>query len=376
MQPLAARPVFLWFAGAALAALLIQLFFFFRYFSAIAFHKAVKEDLKINHPVSVVVCVRNNLDNIKRLLESLLVQKHSRYEIIVVDDRSKDEVYEYLLELKEHNPLIYHIRIDHTPERLNEKKYALTMGIKGAKYKHIVFTDDDCLPVSENWLNEMQARFTTGKTIVLGYSPYSRYPGLLNSLIRFETFYAGMQYIGCALRGSAYMGVGRNLAYTKQLFLDMKGFYKHVSIRGGDDDLFINRAATTTNTAVCISAESFVFSEPKHTFEEWFTQKKRHYSVGKYYRLRDKFRLGLLSLSYAGFWLCLPVLGFSEQLWYWAVAALITRQLSMSILYLFAAKKLGEKFNMFSLMGLDFLYVFCFIYFSLSGLLARRISWD
>ena len=83
---------------------------------------------------------------------------------------------------------------------------------------------------------------------MLGYGAYEHQKGFLNKIIRFETFIAALQYLSYALNKMAYMGVGRNLAYQKDLFYAFKGFQDHYKVISGDDDLFVNQAANKNNT--------------------------------------------------------------------------------------------------------------------------------
>ncbi len=98
------------------------------------------------------------------------------------------------------------------------------------------------------------------------------------------------------------MGVGRNLAYRKSFFMEQKAFCGLWQILGGDDDLFVNRHARPKNTAVVIHPESITLSVPKSNFKAYYLQKKRHYQAGKYYKAKDKFKLGLYAASHLLFW--------------------------------------------------------------------------
>ena len=100
-------------------------------------------------------------------------------------------------------------------------------GVKGAKYDVLVLTDADCKPASNEWLLEIATRFTAGKEIVLGYGPYMKRAGFLNRLVRFDTAWIGMSYFSMALAKLPYMGVGRNMAYMKELFNRVHGFKSH-----------------------------------------------------------------------------------------------------------------------------------------------------
>src|SRR5581483_1786901 len=135
------------------------------------------------------------------------------------------------------------------------KKFALTMGIKASKNEYLLFTDADCRPASANWITRMAVNFNRSTEIVLGYSPYQSAGGLLNSFIRFETIRTAINYLSAALAGNPYMGIGRNLAYTKTLFFKNKGFASHMHVMSGDDDLFVNENATAGNTTIEIHPE-------------------------------------------------------------------------------------------------------------------------
>ena len=204
------------------------------------------------------------------------------------------------------------------------KKFPLSMGIKTAKFEILLLTDADCIPATEHWLQQMQAAFEDGIEIVLGYGPYHKQKGMLNRLIRFETFHTAIQYLSYALAGKPYMGVGRNLAYRRDIFFRNKGFSAFNHIPSGDDDLFINRAANAKNTAIVINKEAHTLSDPKRTWSEWMEQKTRHYTTGKYYKGIHKFLLGLYSVSHFFFYPLL-IAGFFLVDWRLVLPVLILK---------------------------------------------------
>lgn len=283
----------------------IQLIYILFVFSRTAFYRQPDyESPSVTDGVTIVVCARNELDNLTELLPLLENQSYPTFEVLVMDDRSTDGTTEYLengiAELRH----VRFIKIDKEHEHVTPKKYALTIALKKALYPSVLLTDADCRPASQNWLATMVAPLTqTEKSIVLGFSPYEQQPGFLNLLIRSETLYTAVQYFSLALAGRPYMGVGRNLGYRTQLFFDNRGFYTHMNVLGGDDDLFINEVATKQNTAICLDSDTFTWSKPKETWADWRIQKRRHLNVGKHYKSGHKIRLGLLTGSYVLSWL-------------------------------------------------------------------------
>ncbi|MCD8540169.1 MAG: glycosyl transferase family 2, partial [Leadbetterella sp.] len=171
---------------------------------------------------------------------------------------------------------------------------------------------------SDQWISRMMAQVTEGKEIVLGFSRYRYIPGGLNALIRYETFQTALQYLSFALSGVPFMGVGRNLMYKKDLFWKNGGFSGHNMLLSGDDDLFVNKAASKANVSVSITPESQTTSIPKTTWREWYVQKKRHLSVGKKYKMRDRITLGLLWISGIFSWMLLLPVFFIFPFWFTA----------------------------------------------------------
>ena len=276
----------------------IQLFYYLFYFSRLAFYKPRKKESSQQHPVSVIICARDEAANLAKNLPLILQQQYkTTHEVVVVNDNSYDDS-KYVLEyLAKPFKQLRAVELVQEAKLIPGKKFPLSMGIKEAKHEIVLLTDADCYPSSPNWIEKMQEGFYNGKEIVLGYGAYEKKPDLLNKLIRLETFHTALQYLSYALAGNAYMGVGRNLSYKKELFFRNKGFSAHNHIPGGDDDLFINTVAGKGNTSVILDKETFTFSEPKETWGDWIRQKTRHYSTGKYYKGKHKFLLGLYAFT-------------------------------------------------------------------------------
>jgi cellulose synthase/poly-beta-1,6-N-acetylglucosamine synthase-like glycosyltransferase len=257
---------------------------------------------------------------------------------------------------------------------MNGKKFALTLGIKAAKHDWVLLTDSDCRPAS-HWISGMAQHFLPDKNIVIGFSPYQKQPGLLNLFIRFESFLTAIQYVGFALTGRPYMGVGRNLAYRRSLFLGSKGFNDHQEVMGGDDDLFVNQHAEKGKVGVAVGSQVLVHSVPKPTLREFYYQKLRHLSVGKRYKPGDRFLLGMFSVTWIFSTLILAVVPF---LGFQAITVggfIVLRWIMLSTLFNVAARKLGEPFEGWKVPFLDFIYAFYYLVAAPMALVSKRVRW-
>lgn len=324
-----------------IAIVFIQLFYYLGIFGKFAFAKPQDVTPK-NIPVSVIVCAKNEEENVKKFIPLLAEQNYPDFEIVLIDDASSDETLEVFEEFESKYPNIRLVKVENN-EAWGNKKYALTLGIKAAKKDYLLFTDADCYPTSKEWITTMVSQFSTEKTIVLGYGGYEKIErSLLNKIIRFETVLTAVQYFSWAKAGLPYMGVGRNLAYKKEEFFNVNGFIDHIQVRSGDDDLFINQAANKLNTTISYSPESFTYSKPKESFKDWFTQKRRHVSTAQYYKFFDKFQLGVFFLSQLFFFLSVIILLAFQFQWITVVAILATRYTVVWTVIGFSAGKLKE----------------------------------
>ena len=326
-------------------------------------------------PVSVVVCAHDEEANLRELVPLLLQQEYPEFEVIIIDDRSNDNTFDWLLAETQKDHRLKMVHVNRTPPHTNEKKYAITLGIRSARFDRILLTDADCRPVSPRWIQNMSEGFTDQTKFVIGFSPYSKAPGLLNSFIRFESLITGVQYISFALLGYPYMGVGRNLAYRKTFFMDQKGFHDYLSVTGGDDDLFVNRHAKGVNTVVKLGPDSLVQSIPKKSWRSFFHQKVRHLSVGKLYRFPHRFLLGIFSASWLLFWFTMPLLFFFPDQVSIALAALFIRPLVLMMVVKRFSKTSGQPFEAWMVPLLDFIYAFYYLVTGLVAIRSKKVRW-
>lgn len=355
---------------------LVQVFYYSFFYSRVAFYKEKKKQQSQQHPVSVIICARDEDENIARYLPGVLVQNYaSTHEVIVVNDNSVDDSKYILEELQKTFKLLQVVNLTQEAKLISGKKYPLSIGIKEARHEIVLLTDADCVPASEFWIQKMQDAFVNGTEIVIGYGAYNKRPGLLNKIIRFETFHSALQYLSFALAGNPYMGVGRNLSYKKDVFIRNKGFSSINHIPGGDDDLFINKVATGRNTAVVIDKDAITLSQPKRNFSEWLRQKNRHYSTSRYYKKGNKFLLALYSLSQF-FYYPLLVSCFLLYNWKWVLLVFAVRFLLQAFVFYKSMKKLNEADLWPLFLLFDIWMFFYYIIFAPSLWKKPRVSWN
>lgn len=355
---------------------MIQLFYYLWFYLAPSLYRSTEKN-ESKAPVSVIICARNEAENLRNFLPSVLEQDYPSYEVIVVNDCSEDNSYDVLGHLLMQYPHLRISSINKDPKFTHSKKFAQFIGIKAAANEILLFTDADCQPESDKWLEKMTSNFTGQIDFVLGYGGYLHENGFLNKYIRYDSMFIAMHYLGMAIRGIPYMGVGRNLAYKRSVFFTNKGFGIHNHTISGDDDLFVNANASKLNTRVEFGPGTHTRSVPASNIAEWIKQKQRHLTTAGFYRIRDKFLLSLEPLSRILFYTLFILLVSSLYLWPFVISVFGLRLIVQITVLALTEKKLNERGLLLNSIIFDIFspIINSALYFSTFHNRSRRTTW-
>ncbi|PLW93742.1 MAG: glycosyl transferase family 2 [Marinilabiliales bacterium] len=330
--------------GSLASSVFIFLFYYFVFFSRLAWYKEKTPKKQRLPSVSIVIAAKNEYLNLKENLPFILTMDYPDYEVIVVDDHSQDDTNELLADFKLMYSRLKVLTLKDSLTFFEGKKFPLSIGIKEAKNEVLLLTDADCKPASNDWIKHMVSQYDENTELVLGYGKfYRRKWSLLSMLVRYDTLHSAIQYFSAALSGFPYMGVGRNLSYKRRLFLESDGFTSHYDVISGDDDIFVSQHARKKNCRICLRPQSFVYSRSKKRLGSWWHQKKRHFTTGKHYRFGTKLYLGLYHLNT----LLFPAIAITVLLLKYNIlisgSLILMKVVSQWIIFGKAAGKLKEK---------------------------------
>lgn len=302
-------------AGATLLFFLVQLvFYFFIYRKPYSYEKKRQaepvRDIELPS-VSVIISSKNESEALQENLPFILDQDHPNFEVIVVNSGSTDETDMVLKAAENKYPNLYHTYVPAEAEGINERKLSLTLGIKAAKNDVLLFTDAYCKPCSNQWIREMSSGFKDGKEIVLGYCKLiidRKKP--MRNFILYDNLMHNLKFLSMAIAKKPFMGIGRNLAYKKELFFKHKGFSSVLNVEGGEDDLFINKIANGKNTVVCISPRGMTETQVVQRFFTWRAFKSKYLYTKQFYKGMAPFIFGCETFSKYAFYIAVLFTGF------------------------------------------------------------------
>jgi glycosyltransferase involved in cell wall biosynthesis len=356
-----------------LFAFVMQFYYYSGVFGRVAYYSKKKRSFStLQQPVSIIICARNEQVALRENLKRLLEQNYPEYEVIVVNDCSEDDSEVVLASMQEQYPHLIFRTIVKDEIFKHNKKMALGVGIKAARYDLLLFTDADCCPANENWLDGMQRHFTEKISIVLGYTR------LTNNArwIRADRFMHALHYLGKALKHKPYMGVGSNLGYRKNLFFDNKGFDMRIIGNLREDRVFINKVATSDNTDVAISPDEITVSALHITPGRW--RRERHEELRSFTLCSKGSRYPELAevlyrlLFYAGLAVAI-VLFFSELIVLLALGGVFLLRMFIQLTIFFKAQRhLGDKGLPFMLLLWDLVFPFVYISMIFTSKIRRK----
>jgi cellulose synthase/poly-beta-1,6-N-acetylglucosamine synthase-like glycosyltransferase len=353
--------VFWTFCGILFINLLYTIFIYGKF----AFFKQ-KNATNFAEGISVIIAARNEADNLFENLPYILEQQYPLFEVIIINHQSTDESAYILNAFSQQYKNLKIIEVEKSKHLRPGKKLPITLGVKAAKYEYLIFTDADCRPKGFDWLQKMANGFNNNKEIVLGFGPYYKSKGFLNQVIRFDTTWIAINYFSMALNRLPYMGVGRNMGYTKKIFNSVHGFKDHYAVSSGDDDLFIQQAAKNKNYAIVIEESSFTYSSPHQHWDRWLLQKSRHYTTTPFYGVIKKTMLGIYPLTSILAWLTFVILMFNNDFRWISLGVFMFVTIIKWIILAKCFSNLKEKSFHYLLPFYDLIYTFLmpFVYYS------------
>jgi glycosyltransferase involved in cell wall biosynthesis len=336
---------------------LIQLYYYLFIFRKVGLKQRKDIREQVEEPVSVILCVQDDGDNLSKILPLLLEQNYPEYEVVVVDDNSSDDSEEVLKLAKKRYP---HLQIRNlvANNSVYGKSVVLGVGIKAAKYDRLIITDVVCRP-STDWLKAVSTGF--GSEIVTGYTRYIA----VDKFVRIANYYESLFRLGYALNRKPYTASGENESFRKELFFE-KGFNPLLRKIEKVEQVFFNSAMNKKNTAVVLLPDAIVESEKSLSFYNWRLEcsinlfSQRLFRKGsRYVKLPEIVSKTVFYLSFV-----VSIVMTAGVVWMWIsiVGMFLLRLMIQIFVFTLTQKRLGEKNLVMHTLLWDFHSIVVYLY--------------
>ncbi|NNE26758.1 MAG: glycosyltransferase [Saprospiraceae bacterium] len=281
-------------------SLMIQVVYWYGVFNRLKRKSGRTIDTSNPPEVCILICVKNGENDLKELIPVIAKQDYSSFNILVANDHSTDDTEKALISLQSEFKNLTYFNVK---QEAPGKKQAIIEALPKIDSEWILFTDVDCRPVSDQWIKDMILEaHQDHKSICLAYSPYLHDQSLLSRWVAFENWLIGVLYLSFAKIGKPYMGVGRNMAVRKSVYLK-EHLQSHLHLNSGDDDLTLQAILSNDNYTIQLKNTSFTYTTPPLNLRDYVHQKRRHYTTASEYATELKIALSIFPVSQISFYL-------------------------------------------------------------------------
>ena len=350
--------------------------YFMLLYSSIAFKKLSKTKQKNSSiPVSVIVYVKDNEEELASFLTTLIEQNYTAFEIVLVNNASEDNSLSILEAYAAAYPFIRLVNVENNEAFWGNKKYALTLGIKVARFDYLLFLEPNASPNSKMWLASMFGQFTFKKNIVIGHTTIQKIKGKLsNKYARYLFFLESLNNFSWTEFHKPIHGNNYNQGYTKELFFKANGFIKQMKIDRGEEQEFIRQISTSSNTVTIYTADSTTILDEKYSWKTNFNKQNEINLLIKRLGFFTQLKLRIYNFSTLLFYLVCTVLLVNLYNWEVVVALLVVRYLITFIYYNKLFKKFNEKDLLFAYPIIEFIQIIASNYISIKQFISFRKS--
>ncbi len=291
--------------------------------------------------VSIIITSRNYIEHLQTLLPTLLSQDYPEYEVVVVDDCSTDGTDWLLAEMKISHGKLKTTRIIQETDFPNA--LAISIGVRASSKDWLIYLSPLCEVSDNQWLKNYMQRLEPDKEVSIGYMHYNQSTGNYKSWMRFENFTSYLLSGAGKAFGLTMPVFEYNIAYRREKFLELRGFAAVLDSPFSENELFINKIATSQNTVVQISKTSPIAYTGETDWYDLFEFKKKQLMLRRKFNAGQRFFRSLNLISRLVLTASLILLLFVSPWKFWILGGWSFLVIFEMTWIAVATKKLGEK---------------------------------
>jgi len=320
--------------------------------------------------VSILIAARNEEDKIFNTISDILAQDYPAdlFELVVVDDHSSDRTSEIVLSFADRGVKL--IVLNENKPLNSYKKKAISEAIKFSDSELIVTTDADCR-MDPDWLKTMIGFYESGDyKMISAQVIYFEEKSIFEELQTIEfLFLTGLGAAGIGNKMPSTCN-GANLAYRREVFIELKGFQGIDDLASGDDELFLHKVASVYPDGIgfCKSKDAIVYTHAKGNLDEFIQQRKRWASKSTRYKNKAIIVIGLLVWLFNFIVILNAILGFFNPIYWYFYLGISSLKLIAEMTFMIPVCRFANRSKLLWYMPfLTVIHMFYLMYIGIAG---------
>ena len=248
--------------------------------------KQESESEEIDNPISIVLPIRENNTELRALIPAILSQEYtSEFQLIIVIDKGDHETKD-ILEQYENDKRLYVTFVPTTSRYMSRQKMAITLGVKAAKYQHVLLIGATTLIKKNSWLQAIGHSFKKDCNLFVVPGTYEE---STNSFYQFAHLYTLSYLLNGYLKGRFDRINSNIVGFKKDEFIEQDGFRGGLEHVRGEYEFIVNKYSQQGDCVLQFNCDEWT-CEKTPSKAEWMDKELTYMHTKRYLKQSRKYK--------------------------------------------------------------------------------------
>ena len=248
--------------------------------------KQESESEEIDNPISIVLPIRENNTELRALIPAILSQEYtSEFQLIIVIDKGDHETKD-ILEQYEKDKRLYVTFVPTTSRYMSRQKMAITLGVKAAKYQHVLLIGVNTLIEKNSWLQAIGHSFKKDSNLFVVPGTYEE---STNSFYQFAHLDTLSYLLNGYLKGRFDRINSNIVGFKKDEFIEQDGFRGGLEHVRGEYEFIVNKYSQQGECVLQFNCDEWT-CEKAPSKAEWMDKELTYMHTKRYLKQSRKYK--------------------------------------------------------------------------------------
>ncbi len=248
------------------------------------------------NPISLMMAIRNEEDNLKDYLPGLLKMGDEAYELVVIDDFSHDNSLLVLGALKREYSRLRFSALNQ--ETRYSEKIARNIALKAASFEWVMMIPSTTVKSGAKRPGQYTYQSNPDISVAVGYSNVLSDKSFYNILYRIDSLFQQLRSFGSIISGMPYVAMEENVAFKKGSYFETGGFREKIAEPYVHLELIINLFIRKKSTQLLLSEESALYRKEQITRDGFLELQKKEVRLRSSLPAFKRWILGIIGWNY------------------------------------------------------------------------------